>query len=312
MKPQFSTTQNYRKQPNVGLHRLISPRGTDGGRDENAKARGEREEGFAERTETWTGIHPRNPGPTRRTGTKRAGGRPAAPGQKEADTQPESRNRPRWTFLSSRPRNTPIFHCTMQTWWTRKSAPRLWPNHVAPFPRLRCRARAGPSRNLFTVGADHRRTSPDRDSTVPSTHWQNCHCHRPEAAEWYALKTGWFYRKQERLHTGQLFNWTSLCSVYLAPNSWAAHHRAGALRAASARRTFPVSREWGRPPSQFSLRPPLLARSLPSPQASCCAAQLPKRLSPLETVGRTVVVSATRGKRLLPSLDWTPRAAESA
>lgn len=53
MEAQFSTTQNYKKQPNVGLHRLISLRGTDGGRDENAKARGEKEEGFAERTVTW-------------------------------------------------------------------------------------------------------------------------------------------------------------------------------------------------------------------------------------------------------------------
>ncbi|KAF6109575.1 hypothetical protein HJG60_010843 [Phyllostomus discolor] len=56
---------------------------------------------------------------------------------------------------------------------------------------------------------------------------------------------------------------------------------------------------------------PLLARSLPSPQAIRSAAQLPERFPPPETVGRTVVGSATLGERLLP-LHRTPQALESA
>lgn len=133
-----------------------------------------------------------------------------------------------------------------------------------PFPAGDAGVRVRPLRNLFLVRTENR-TSPNHFNTLLTLHIS------PQWAKRWALSILQFYSNPRLFLTGP----APLLSTS-SRNKQNTHYRASALLASAPRRDrLLVSREWAGLSSLLSPHPLLLARSLPSPQASRSAAQLP-------------------------------------
>lgn len=84
---------------------------------------------------------------------------------------PRLKSRPGGHFSIFAAQKHAYFHCIIQTWWIRTALLAFGGRSTwCPLHAGDAGARAGPLRNLLLVGEEDRRTFPNRDTTVPSTH----------------------------------------------------------------------------------------------------------------------------------------------